>query len=410
MSENPKFHPSRRSFLLASGRLAAAGWVAAAGGWVLKPSWANAAGPIRVGIAADISGALSTFGNTHWQAAQFAAKQINDAGGILGRPLELYLEDTVSDPGKSVGNINRLLSSHELDLVMGGGLSSTREALKVPVIQRAKKLYIYPQHYEGGDCTPHLYTTAATVSHQLAFLIPYLIKNKGAKRFALPGANYQWPQMTNALARKVIEDNGGEVVFEEYYPLDQVEYSATVGKIMSEKIDHVFNTIIPPGIQGFMKQLYEAGFAKNGGTQSVLYFDENAVNSVPERALEGVYNALDFFHTVDDPYSQQLIKEYNAMFPGSPYLFTAGVSATGSYRGLKFYEQAVLKTNGDLAFEAITEAYSTATLEKGPGGGAKMNPDTHAPTMNIYLAQAGGGKWNILDKKEAVPPGACRAS
>jgi ABC-type branched-subunit amino acid transport system substrate-binding protein len=407
MSANTKSHISRRSFLLGGSRLAAAGWVAAAGGWVLKPSWASAAGPIRIGIAADISGALSTFGNTHWQASQFAVKQINDAGGILNRPIELYLEDTVSDPGKSVGNVNRMLSRHDFDMVMGGGLSSTREALKVPVIKRAKKLYIYPQHYEGGDCTEHLYSTGATVAHQLSFLIPYLVKN-GAKRFALPGANYQWPQSTNKLARKVIEQSGGEVVFEEYYPLDQVEYSATVAKIMAEKVDHVFNTVIPPGIQPFMKQLYEAGFTKNGGTQSVLYFDENAGNSVPEHVLEGVYNAIDFFHTVDDPYSQQLLKQYNEMFPKSPYLFTAGVSATGSYRGIKYFEQAVIKTNGDLSFEALTEAYSTASLDKGPGGASKMNPDTHSPTLNIYLARAGGGKWNILDKKEAVPPGVCR--
>ena len=81
----------------------------------------------------------------------------------------------------------------------------------------------------------------------------------------MPSANYVWPQLLNKYARKVIEANGGEVVFEEYYPLDQAEYSATIGKIRDGKVDCVFNTVIPPGLQPFCKQLYEFGFQKNGG-------------------------------------------------------------------------------------------------------------------------------------------------
>jgi branched-chain amino acid transport system substrate-binding protein len=404
-----KYNLSRRRFLTGAGQLAAAGWIAGAGGWVLKPSWANAAGPIKVGIAADMSGGLAVYGNTHWQAAQFAAKQINDAGGILGRPVELYLEDTASDPGKSVANVQRLISRHEVDMVMGGALSSTREAMKVPVIKRAKKLFVYPQHYEGGDCTEGLFCTAATSAHQLGHMIPYLIKTAGAKRFVLTGANYQWPQVTNKIARQLIEANGGEVVFEEYYPIDQMEYSATVAKIMKEKPDHVLNTLIPPGMQGFMKQLYEAGFSKNGGSQSIIHLDENAVNFVAPEVLNGCYSALDFFHTVDDPYSQQLLKEYDQMFPKSPYLFTAGISSTGSWRGLKFFEQAVIKTNGDLSLEALSQAYSTASLDKGPGGPSRIDAPTHAVALNIYFAQMTDGKWKIIDKREMVPPGACRA-
>ena len=97
----------------------------------------------------------------------------------------------------------------------------------------------------------------------------------------MPSANYVWPQLLNKYARKVIEANGGEVVFEEYYPLDQAEYSATIGKIRDGKVDCVFNTVIPPGLQPFMKQLYESGFQKNGGVLSCVYFDENLLNYLP---------------------------------------------------------------------------------------------------------------------------------
>ena len=117
---------------------------------------------------------------------------------------------------------------------------------------------MYPQLYEGQECTEHLFCTGPTPFQQISELIPFLIK-KGNKRFAMPSANYRCPQLLNKWTRNAIEENGGEVVLEEYFPLDQMEYSATVGKIIKEKVDHVFNTIIPPGLAGFTKQLYESG-------------------------------------------------------------------------------------------------------------------------------------------------------
>ena len=104
MSDDKQVHdrtrsPSRRRFMSNASALSVAGWAAAGGGWILRPEWAHAAGPVKMGIATDITGAMAPSGNSNWQAAQFAVKQINDAGGILGRPIELFLEDTASEPG-----------------------------------------------------------------------------------------------------------------------------------------------------------------------------------------------------------------------------------------------------------------------------------------------------------------------
>jgi Periplasmic binding protein domain len=66
---------------------------------------------------------------------------------------------------------------------------------------------------------------------------PYIIKTLGRKRF--PAANYVAPQLDNKYAHMVIEANGGEVVFEEYYSIDQAEYSATIIKIRDGTVDCV---------------------------------------------------------------------------------------------------------------------------------------------------------------------------
>jgi branched-chain amino acid transport system substrate-binding protein len=403
---------TRRRLLGGSGALAAAGWISGvAGGWLLRPRWAHAEGPIKMGIATDITGAIAPSGNANWQVAQFAVEQINQAGGILGRPIELHLEDTASDPKIAVGNVRKLIQEHKVDVVLGGITSAMRQAIKDPIVNRGRTLYIYPQLYEGQECTKNLFCTGPTPAQQCDKLIPHLISKLGRKRFAMPSANYVWPQLLNKYARKVIEANGGEVVFEEYYPLDQPEYSATIGKIRDGKVDCVFNTVIPPGLQPFVKQLYESGFQRNGGILSCVYYDENLLNYHPAHEMEGLYSCLDYFQSIDDPFSAKLQEAYSKKFPGTNYLFTAGSAATGMYRGVKFYEAAVKATGGKLGREEVAAAMDTAKLAEGPGGGAEMVPGKMHCKMNMYLAvckaDSGKTRYDVVSKADMVDPKEC---
>ena len=163
----------RRRLLTGAGALAASGWVAGvAGGWMLEPSFGHAAGPIKMGIGTDITGALAPSGNANWQVAQFAVEQINKGGGILGRPIELFLEDTASDPKIAVGNVRKLIQERKVDVVLGGITSAMRQAIKDPIVNRGRTLYIYPQLYEGQECTKNLFCTGPTPSQHWDELIP----------------------------------------------------------------------------------------------------------------------------------------------------------------------------------------------------------------------------------------------
>src|SRR5438876_5288189 len=229
--------------------LGSTAWMAGAiatgtGSWMIRPAWG--ATPIKVGIATDLTGAIGYAGNANANTAKLVMKEINGLGGVLGRPLELHIEDTASNESVAVANVRKLIQRDKVDVVFGGITSSMRNAIKDVIVTRGRTLYVYPQLYEGKECTPYIFCTGPTPAQQCDEFIPWLMKN-GGKRFALPSANYVWPHVLNQYARKVIEGNGGEVIFEEYYPLDQVEYSATVNKIMTNKVDVVFNTVIPPG-------------------------------------------------------------------------------------------------------------------------------------------------------------------
>jgi branched-chain amino acid transport system substrate-binding protein len=412
-SDDNSVRMNRRRFLHGSSALAAAGWIMGGGtSWMLPAGRAyGAAPPIKIGIATDITGAFAPSGNACWQVAQLAVEEINQAGGILGRPVQLFLEDTATDPKVAVGNVRKLTQQHKVDVVFGGISSAMRQAIKDPIVNRGRTLYVYPQLYEGQECTPFLFNTGPSPAQQCSELIPYLIKKVGKKRFALCSANYVWPQLLNKYARKLIEANGGEVVFEEYYPLDQAEYSATVAKIRDGKIDCVFNTIVPPGVQPFVKQLYESGFQKNGGAVACVYYDENALNFNPAHEMDGLYSCLDYFQNVDDPFSKQLLDRYNKKFPNTRYMLTAGSASTGMYRGIKLYEVAVKATNGDLAREAVAKTYDRAKLAGGPGGPAEMVPGKMHCKMNMYIAQckAKNNKtsYEIISKSSMVDPNEC---
>jgi ABC-type branched-subunit amino acid transport system substrate-binding protein len=398
---------TRRRFLTSAAWMS--GSIAAGvGSWVIAPPWANAAeGPIKVGIATDLTGAIGYAGNANANVAKMVVNDINAAGGVLGRPIELHIEDTASNESVAVANVRKLIQRDKVDVVLGGITSSMRNAIKDVIVTRGKTLYIYPQLYEGKECTPYLFCTGPTPAQQCDEFIPWLMKN-GGRRFALPSANYVWPHVLNAYARQVIEKNGGEVIFEEYYPLDQIEYSATVNKIMTNNVDVVFNTVIPPGVGPFIKQLYEAGFTKRGGRLSCVYYDENTLNINAAYEMEGLASCLDYFRAVDpsDPFSAKLQAEYEKEFPGK-ILFTAGSAATGMYRGLKLWEAAV-KEAGKVSREEVAAALDHAKIAEGPGGPAEMVPGKRHCKMQMYTAVAKSGKYEIVARSSGlVDPKEC---
>jgi urea transport system substrate-binding protein len=392
--------------------LQSAAWMGGAiatgiGSWVIRPEWASAMGPIKVGIATDLTGAVAYAGGANANVAKMVVKDINGAGGILSRPVELFIEDTASNEAIAVDNVRKLIQRDKVDVVLGGITSSMRNAIKDVIVTRGKTLYIYPQQYEGRECTPYLFCTGPTPPQQCDELIPWLIEN-GGKRFALPGANYIWPHVTNEYVRKLLEENGGEVVFEEYYPLDQVDFSATVSKIMTNNVDVVFNTVTPPGVGPFFKQLYQAGFGKRGGRLACIYYDEGALSINTADEIEGLASCLDYFRAVtrDDPVSGRIQAEYDAEFPGGS-LFAAGSAATGMYRGLKLWEAAVKKA-GTLDRDAVAGALDHAKIADGPGGPAEMVPGKRHCKMKMYTAVAKKGVFQIVWRSEGlVDPKAC---
>ena len=222
----------------------------------------TSAGPIKVGLIADQTGALSFVGVANANVARMVIGDINAKGGLLGQHLELYLEDSATDDAVAATKATKLVEHDQVDVIFGGIYSSTRQAIKGPAVVEGKTLYVYPEQYEGQESDPLIFCTGPVPAQQVDPFIPWLMRETGAKTFYLPSADYIWPHVLNAKVEEVVTARGGTIVGEDYFGLDHTDYSETVARIMSSGAEVVFNTIVPPGLTPFLEQLYEAGFSK----------------------------------------------------------------------------------------------------------------------------------------------------
>ncbi len=157
--------------------------------------------------------------------------------------------------------------------------------------------------------------------------------------------------------------------------------------------------IVPPGLTPFFEELYKSSFQSRGGKLVCTYFDENFLNLVPAEQVEGLYGCLDYYQEVDDPFSRDLLARYNKLFPGSA-LFTAGSACSGLYRGMKLWEAAVHEA-GTVDQDEVIAALDHAKIEQGPGG---LVPGQHHVRMNMYIAQATGGRFKVVKALGAIDP------
>jgi urea transport system substrate-binding protein len=357
---------------------------------------------IKVGVIADQTGPLSFVGLANANVARMVIGDINAKGGLQGRQVELCLEDSATDDAVATVKAKKLVEDDQVDVVFGGIYSSTRQAIKGPAVVEGKTLYIYPEQYEGQESDPLIFCTGPVPAQQVDPFIPWLMQETGATRFYLPSADYIWPHVMNARVREVVTANGGEILGEEYFPLDHADYAATVGRITSSGAEVVFNTIVPPGVAPFFEQLHDSGFMRRGGHLVCTYFDENFLNMVPAAHVEGLYGCLDYYQAVDDPFSQKLLTQYDTLYPGDAK-FTGGSACSGLYRGLRLWAAAVTEA-GSLTQSDVIAALDHAQIAEGPGGPAAMVPGQHHARMNMYIARARSGHFQIVKSLGAIDP------
>ncbi len=293
-------------------------------------------------------------------------------------------------------------------MVLGGITSSMRNAIKDLIVARGKTLYIYPQLYEGKECTPYLFCTGPTPAQQCDEFIPWLIKN-GGKKFALPSANYVWPHTLNVYARKVIEANGGEVVFEEYYPLDQIDFSSTVEPHHLQQGRRRLQHRHPAGRRAVLQAALRSRLPQERRAAGLRLLRREHAQHQPGRRDRGARQLPRLLQGADAGRSVQ------REAPGGLRKAVPGQLPVRRRqcrdRHLSRPEAVGSRRQGSRQVSIATRspaALDHAKIAEGPGGPAEMVPGKRHCKMKMYTAVAKGGNYEIVARSAGlVDPKEC---
>jgi urea transport system substrate-binding protein len=337
--------------------------------------------PVKMGVLVPLTGVVGILGPPMKNNAQLAANDLKDAGGILGRPIQLIVEDTASDPDTAVEKARKLIQQDEVDVIVGVLTSAERWAVALSVTAPAKQIYINPTYYEGGICDRYFFNVGALPNQQIDPFIPWLIDNKGVSTFYLGGSDYAWPRGSFGAAKAAIQAAGGQVVGEEYSPLGTSDFSATLRRVEAEKPDVMYPLYAGSDGITFMKQFVDFGLHKDIQAASTA-FSELVIDAFPAEESTGWVASFEYFMTIDTPENQDFVQRYQTQFGSDAIMDSIG---QGMYTSVNLYAQGAEKA-GSVDKEAVVDAMVAVQFDD-PKGTIHVDEPTHAAYLSDYIAE-----------------------
>ncbi|MBN3753629.1 substrate-binding domain-containing protein [Paraburkholderia sp. Tr-20389] len=359
---------------------------------------AHASDPIRIGVAVGLSGANSVVAPAVIQSSQLAVDEINAAGGILGRKVELEIADDASGAVGAQKAYDSLVFQKNVDAIISMETSAARNAA-LPAITRGRKPLIYTSFYEGRSCNPWMYVNGWVPEQQVAPVVDYFEKSKGAKTFYLVGNDYAFGRGMLDFTKKYIEQHGGKVVGEEYLPIDGTDWTPILSKIRSVHPDALISATAggAPNV-ALAKQLKGSGMTLPYGN---LAIDEATAKSMGDFAT-GIYMSGSYFTSISTPENGKFLAAAQKRF--SHDLKTPNELSEPQYEAFYLYKAAVEKA-GSVEPGKVIKALGEVSYD-GPRGPVRMDKSRHTPlSMRLGQIQA-DGSVKILQTFQGVDPGA----
>ena len=343
--------------------------------------------PVRLGLMPPLSGLVSLYGQEISWAGRIACAEVNEKGGILGRPLELILEDDGSLPETAVPAAERLIEQHQCVAIIGNLLSNSRIAVADHVAAPRKIPYLNFSFYEGSILNRYFFNFAALPNQQIDKMIPYMTNHFGPKMF-FAGNNYEWPRGSIDAAKQSLLACGGEIVGEEYFPIGTTDFSQLVEQVAKSGAD-VFVPYAAGTDQINLLNLFSERGLKERMAVVMGHYDEAMVANLAPEVREGFYSDNTYFMSIDSEanhnYLQRLAKlpEVNGIWPnGNGVLTNFG---EGTYLCVHAFARAANEA-GTLESEALVQALEQISIN-GPQGRVVMDARTHHAAVNTYLTR-----------------------
>ena len=278
----------------------------------------NAATPIKIGVPTALSGVNSLYGAQVKRGCEFFQADINAKGGVMGRPVELIIEDLGSDPATAIRKAERLVLKEGIKILTGTILSS--EALAI-----ASKCpewgVLYVSSINGaGSLTAKNYNDNVfrvnTSGPMGSRVVSLYLKDSPLKRFYGLGLDYVYGRETVGAFAKLMQSMGREYIASDFVPIGTKDFSNYIAKIKNARPEAVYLAFNVTELTIFFKQAHEFEL-----TNEMKFFqdflDLDVLRAVGD-LMAGTIGSARYTFTADNPKNNDFVKRYYAATKAYP--------------------------------------------------------------------------------------------
>ena len=302
----------RRTLIKAGG---AAGLAALLG--TQPQSWGASETPVKIGLIDPITSTFAALGQSEIKGAQFAEAEINKAGGVMGRPLQIFVEDSAGNPGTAVDKASRLLSQNKVDFLMGTVNSAASLAVS-QFASRHDKLFVctggHVDSLTGKECKTTTFRTCSTTWMLTAGDFETLYKKFGKKWYFLT-TDYAFGQSEQADYTTQLKKVGGTVVGGALVPVGATDFSSYLIDVKAKSPDVLCLLLAGNDQVNCMKQIAQFGINKDIAVGGALFELEQA-QALPEAARYGWWTMEWYWNQPNNPHVADFVKRYTAAHKG----------------------------------------------------------------------------------------------
>ena len=328
-------------------------------------------------------------------ATLLAIAELNERGGVLGRPIEAVVEDGKSDWPTFAAKAEKLITDDKVCALFGCWTSSSRKTV-LPVLNKHDHLLFYPVQYEGLEESPNIVYTGAVPNQQIIPAVKWCTSFLKKKKFFLVGSDYVFPRCANAIIRDTVATLDGEIIGEEYLLLGDSDATAIVQKIVESQPEVILNTINGDSNIAFFRSLRAAGISPDAIPTISFSISEEELSNLSTKDIVGDYAAWSYFHTVDRPQNRAFVDRFQARY-GKQRLVSDPMEA--AYCGVHLWAKAVEEAGSD-DVAAVRKTVKHQEYEA-PGGKVQVDPKTQHTSKFFRVGQiTAEGRFEIVFSSE----------
>jgi branched-chain amino acid transport system substrate-binding protein len=338
---------------------------------------------------------------------ELAVEEVNAAGGVLGKKIEIVSRDDNGNPADAVRAAEELLSREKVAFLIGTFPSNVGLAVADFAKQR-KTLFIAAEPltdkivWDAGNA--YTFRLRTSTYMQTAMLIPDAAKLK-KKRWAIVYPNYEYGQSATAAFKKLLKAQQPDVEFvaEQAPPLGKIDAGAVAQALADAKPEAIFSSLFGPDLAKFVREGSQRGLFKGVEVFNLLAGEPEYLDPLKEETPDGWYVTGYPWSEIKTPVHQKFLDAYQAKFKDYPRL--------GSIVGYSVVMSAVaaIKKAGSLDQDKLIAAMAGLSHST-PFGDVTYRALDHQSTMGAYVGRLGlkDGKgymkeWRFVDGKDALP-------